>query len=164
MLNYNDLHEDTRQKLGVDYLAIKTRDWHLMKAYKEAVEEMGWKYNTQFTAFTQEKFESEGTSSTSRCLYFSFDFGEMEGIPAFAISNTELDHFELPKDWNRAVVAAKQMILENKPYLRRVELNEDYTAVVDIKKRVVRVGCQEFAFDKVQEIAKIITDSINKNK
>ena len=159
MSNYNDLHEDTRQKLGMDYLAIKTNSWHLMKAFKEAVEEMGWKYNTQFTAFTQEKFDSEGTSSTSRCLYFSFDFDEMEGVPAFALSNTELDHFELPKDWNRAVVAAKQMLLENKPYLRRVELNEEYTAVVDIKKRIVRVGCQEFSFGKVLEIANII----NKN-
>lgn len=164
MTYYSDTLEDTRQKLGMDYLAIKSNSWHLIKAFKEAAEEMGWRYNTDFTSFTQEKFESEGTSSTSRCLYFSFDFGEMEGIPAFALSNTDLDHFELPKDWNRAVVAAKQMILENKPYLHRVELNEDYTAVVDIKKRVVRVGCQEFSFDKVQEIAKIITDSINKNK
>ncbi len=164
MINYNDLHEDTRQKLGMDYLAIKTNSWHLVKAFKEAVEEMGWRYNTQFTAFTQEKFESEGTSSTSRCLYFSFDFDEMEGVPAFAISNTELDHFELPKDWNRAVVAAKQMILENKPYLCRVELNEDYTAVVDIKKRVVRVGCQEFPMDKVLQIADIFKKQTFNNK
>lgn len=159
MINYNDLHEDTRQKIGIDYLAVKTRSWHLAKAFKEAVEEMGWKYNTSFTPFTQDKFESEGTSSTSRCLYFSFDFDDMEGMPAFAISNTELDHFELPKDWNRAVIAAKQMLLENKTHLHRVELNEDYTAVVDTKQRVVRVGCQEFSFGKVLEIANII----NKN-
>jgi hypothetical protein len=96
-------------------------------------------------------------------MYFSFDFDAMEGQPAFALSCTSLPHFELPREWNEALTAARKMLDANR-HLYSVELNEDYTAVVDTKKRIVRVGCQEFPFSKIQEVAKIIRDSINKNK
>ena len=75
--------EDTRQQLGKDYIAIKTNDWHLMKAFKEAVEEMGWQYNSGFTKFSQERF-SEWMDNHG-CMYFSYDFEDMEGKPAFAL-------------------------------------------------------------------------------
>lgn len=153
MSHYNDLNEDTRQKLGVDYLAIKTNSWHLIKAFKEAVEEMGWKYNTRFTAFTQEKFDN--MNDEDRCLYFSFDFDDMEGIPAFSLSHSVLLAYSIPIQWNEALTAARKM-REANLHLYSVELNEDYTAVVDTKKKTVRVGCQDFSFNKVLEIANII--------
>lgn len=152
-------YEDHRLELGRDYLSIKTDDWHLMKAFKEACEDMGWKYCTNFTQFTQETFETMKKNNRDHCMYFSYEFDNMEGQPAFALSNSGLTSYLLPHDWKSALKAAKSM-LEHHSHLYRVELNEDYTAVVDTKRRLVRVGCQEFEFDKVLEIANLI----NKNK
>ena len=144
--------EDTRRHLGKDYLSIKTEDWHLMKAFKEAVEEMGWQYNHSFTKFSQERFDE--WMDDNGCMYFSYDFSNMEGRPAFALSSSQLPSYKLPEDWSMAIRAAKNM-LEHHRYMFSVELNEDYTAVVDIKQKLVRVGCQEFPMDKVLQIADI---------
>jgi len=144
--------EDTRQHLGKDYLSIKTEDWHLMKAFKEAVEEMGWQYNSSFTKFDIERFSS--TLSGNGCMYFSYDFEDMEGQPAFALSSSQLPAYQLPQDWRPALRAAKAMLDQHR-YMFAVELNEDYTAVVDIKRKTVRVGCQEFPMDKVLQIVDI---------
>lgn len=157
MSRYNDLNEDTTQKMGSDYLAVKTGSWHLIKAFKEACEEMGWKYNHRFTAFTQEKYDKMNEGK-HRCLYFSFDFDDMEGQPAFALSCTTLPSYTLPVQWNEALASAKKMLDANR-HLYSVELNEDYTAVVDTKKRTVRVGCQEFPFDKIEQLVNIVNKS-----
>jgi spore coat polysaccharide biosynthesis protein SpsF (cytidylyltransferase family) len=144
--------EDTKQHLGKDYLSIKTEDWHLMKAFKEACEEMGWQYNSGFTKFSQERFVE--WIDNNGCMYFSYDFEDMEGKPAFALSSSQLPAYLLPQDWKQALRAAKAMLDQHR-YMFSVELNEDYTAVVDIKKRTVRVGCQEFSMDKVLQIVDI---------
>ena len=153
--------EDTRRHLGKDYLSIKTEDWHLMKAFKEAVEEMGWQYNHSFTKFSQERFD-EWTDDNG-CMYFSYDFSNMEGRPAFALSSSQLPSYQLPEDWSMAIRAAKNM-LDHHRYTYSVELNEDYTAVVDTKKETVRVGCQEFPFRKIFEITNLIQLQKIKNK
>ena len=153
--------EDTRRHLGKDYLSIKTEDWHLMKAFKEAVEEMGWQYNHSFTKFSQERFDE--LMDDNGCIFFSYDFGDMEGRPAFALSSSQLPSYKLPEDWSMAIRAAKNM-LEHHRYMFSVELNEDYTAVVDIKQKTVRVGCQEFSIDKVLQIADIFKKQIVNNK
>ena len=153
--------EDTRRHLGKDYLSIKTEDWHLMKAFKEAVEEMGWQYNHSFTKFSQERFDE--WMDDNGCMYFSYDFSNMEGRPAFALSSSQLPSYKLPEDWSMAIRAAKNM-LEHHRYMFSVELNEDYTAVVDIKQKLVRVGCQEFPMDKVLQIADIFKKQIVNNK
>ena len=62
-----------------------------------------------------------------------------------------------------AIRAAKNM-LEHHRYMFSVELNEDYTAVVDIKQKTVRVGCQEFPMDKVLQIVDIFKKQIINNK
>lgn len=41
-----------------------------------------------------------------------------------------------------------------------IELTNDYTAVLDRKNHIVKVGCQEIPFSKVEELYKLI----NKNK
>jgi hypothetical protein len=38
----------------------------------------------------------------------------------------------------------------------QVKLNEEYTATIDRKNRLVRVGCQEISFERVDELFKII--------
>ena len=144
--------EDITQHLGKDYIAIKTNDWHLMKAFKEACEEMGWQYNSGFTKFSQERFAE--WLANNGCMYFSYDFEDMEGRPAFALSSSQLPAYQLPQDWRPALRAAKSMLDQHR-YMFSVELNEDYTAVVDVKRKTVRVGCQEFSMDKVMQIVDI---------
>ena len=153
--------EDTKQKLGKDYLSIKTDSWPLMKAFKEECEALGWQYNHSFTKFSQERFDE--WKDDNGCMYFSYDFEDMEGKPAFALSSSQLSSYHLPQDWSQALCAVKVMLNQHR-YMFSVELNEDYTAVVDIKQKTVRVGCQEFPMDKVLQIADIFKKQIVNNK
>ena len=153
--------EDTRQHLGKDYIAIKTDSWPLMKAFKEECETLGWLYNSCFTMFSQERFVE--WLDNNGCMYFSYDFEDMEGKPAFALSSSQLPSYHLPQDWSQALCAVKSM-LDHHRYTYSVELNEDYTAVVDTKKETVRVGCQEFPFRKIFEITNLIQLQKIKNK
>ena len=153
--------EDTRQHLGKDYIAIKTDSWPLMKAFKEECETLGWLYNSCFTMFSQERFVE--WLDNNGCMYFSYDFEDMEGKPAFALSSSQLPSYKLPEDWSMAIRAAKNMLDQHR-YVFSVELNEDYTAVVDTKKETVRVGCQEFPFRKIFEITNLIQLQKIKNK
>ena len=155
------MKEDTRRHLGKDYIAIKTDSWPLMKAFKEECETLGWQYNSGFTKFSQERFAE--WMDDNGCMFFSYDFSNMEGRPAFALSSSQLPSYKLPEDWSMAIRAAKNM-LEHHRYMFSVELNEDYTAVVDIKQKLVRVGCQEFPMDKVLQIADIFKKQIVNNK
>ena len=153
--------EDTRRHLGKDYIAIKTDSWPLMKAFKEECETLGWQYNSGFTKFSQERFDE--LMDDNGCMFFSYDFSNMEGLPAFALSSSQLPSYKLPEDWSMAIRAAKNMLDQHR-YMFSVELNEDYTAVVDIKQRTVRVGCQEFPMDKVLQIADIFKKQTFNNK
>ena len=153
--------EDTRQHLGKDYIAIKTDSWPLMKAFKEECETLGWQYNHSFTKFSQERFDE--WKDDNGCMYFSYDFEDMEGKPAFALSSSQLSSYHLPQDWSQALCAVKVMLDQHR-YMFSVELNKDYTAVVDIKQKTVRVGCQEFPMDKVLQIADIFKKQIVNNK
>ena len=153
--------DDTRQHLGKDYIAIKTDSWPLMKAFKEECETLGWLYNSCFTMFSQERFVE--WLDNNGCMYFSYDFEDMEGKPAFALSSSQLPSYKLPEDWSMAIRAAKNMLDQHR-YVFSVELNEDYTAVVDTKKETVRVGCQEFPFRKIFEITNLIQLQKIKNK
>ena len=153
--------EDTRQHLGKDYIAIKTDSWPLMKAFKEECETLGWLYNSCFTMFSQERFVE--WLDNNGCMYFSYDFEDMEGKPAFALSSSQLPGYQLPQDWRPALRAVKSMLDQHR-YMFSVELNKDYTAVVDIKQRTVRVGCQEFPMDKVLQIADIFKKQTFNNK
>ena len=153
--------EDTRQHLGKDYIAIKTDSWPLMKAFKEECEALGWQYNHSFTKFSADEYARRMDDNC--CMYFSYDFEDMEGRPAFALSSSQLLSYKLPENWSMAILAAKNM-LDHHRYTYSVELNEDYTAVVDTKKETVRVGCQEFPFRKIFEITNLIQLQKIKNK
>ena len=153
--------EDTRQHLGKDYISIKTDSWPLMKAFKEECETLGWQYNHSFTKFSADEYARR--MDDNGCMYFSYDFEDMEGKPAFALSSSQLPAYQLPEDWSMAIRAAKNMLDQHR-YVYSVELNENYTAVVDIKQRTVRVGCQEFPMDKVMQIVDIFKKQIVNNK
>lgn len=121
--------------------------WHfsLYEAFKKEVENIGWTYNSDFTEFRQ--------NSGHDCLYFSFEFGAMQGQPAFALSNTGDQKFQLESEFQEALNYAKQLINR----IRSIKLNENHTAIISVKDKTVTVGCQEFSFDKVLELANLIT-------
>jgi hypothetical protein len=146
---WNDLYEDTSHIIGKQYLSVRTDSFTLYKAFKEECEKLGWIYNERFTEFTEER------SQRNDCMYFSFEFDDMEGQPAFALSNTRLKTFQLPQQWYQALDAAKNLMQANR-HLYTVELNDEWKAIVDTKKKLVRVGCEQFKFDKVLELANVI--------
>ena len=111
--------EDTRRHLGKDYIAIKTDSWPLMKAFKEECETLGWQYNSGFTKFSQERFDE--LMDDNGCMFFSYDFSNMEGLPAFALSSSQLPSYKLPEDWSMAIRAAKNM-LEHQSVLQNLNL------------------------------------------
>jgi hypothetical protein len=70
---------------------VTAKHFSLYKAFKEEAEKLGWTYNYDFTPFTEAKFESLLEDESDRqCLYFSYEFGNCEGKPAFAFSNSNL--------------------------------------------------------------------------
>jgi hypothetical protein len=157
MKNYIDTQAyaqepDQLSTMGIDYMAVKSDSFALYKAFKEECEKLGWKYNEKFSEFTHER----ALVRDLNCMYFSYDFDYMQGEPAFSLSYTSLKSFQLPQQWYQALKCAKDMLEVGR---NTVQLNEDYTARVDAKRKVVTVGCQEFSFDKVLELAKIINKS-----
>lgn len=126
------------------FMAVTANHFSLYEAFKKEVEKIGWTYNLDFTDFKQ--------NSGHDCLYFSFEFGGMKGEPAFALSNTGESKFQLECQFEEALNCAKRLIKR----IRAFELNENYTAIISMKDETVTVGCQEFSFDKVLELAKLI--------
>jgi hypothetical protein len=124
---------------------IKCKDFHVMKAFKEACEEMGWKYLEDFTWFSLENCRAYGE------MYFTtYGFGKNSN--AFSISNLSASVsavFTLPLQWEEALEHAKQL-LEDKKVM--VQLNKDYTAEVDLKSKTAKVGCQTFTYEKIREL------------
>ena len=147
--------ENKKLSLGQDYMAVKCdkHSFSLYKAFKEECEKMGWQYNNSFTPFSEERFDL----GQSNCMYFSYHFDHAEGKPSFSFSNTDLNSYSLPEQWYAAKRAVKQMI-DERSHLHEIELNSEYTAIVDTKKRVVKVGCQEIPFSRVIEISKLIIE------
>lgn len=127
-------------------MAVTANHFSLYEAFKKEVENIGWTYNSDFVQFKE--------NVTGRnCMYFSFDFGAMKGQPAFALSNTGEENFQLETQFQEALDCAKDLINS-----RSVKLNESYLAKINLEDKTVTVGCQHFSFDKVREL----TDLINK--
>ena len=50
-------------------------------------------------------------------------------------------------------------ILNYKNPISTLQLNSEYTAEINKDTKTVKVGCQTFTFDKVNELAKIINEN-----
>jgi hypothetical protein len=85
---------------------IECKDFHVMKAFKEACEEMGWKYLEDFTKFSREKCH------TYSQMYFTTEwFGGISN--AFSLTANLVDvptAFTLPLQWEEALERAKQVL------------------------------------------------------
>jgi hypothetical protein len=125
---------------------IKCKDFHVMKAFKEACEEMGWEYIEDFTEFSREKCRTYGEMYFTTC-----GFGKISN--AFSITNLSASVsavFTLPLQWEEALEHAKQLLEEDKKVM--VQLNKNYTAEVDLKSKTAKVGCQTFTYEKIKEL------------
>jgi len=41
-------------------------------------------------------------------------------------------------------------------HIRKIQLNDNYNAIIDEKSKTIEVGCQTFTFDKVKELYNLI--------
>lgn len=127
-------------------VVIKSDSFPLLEAFKKEAEQLGWIYNSGFTSFSRTQYDQ--LMSDRGCLYFSFDYSAYWKQPAFALSRSSEHSFKLPGQWSEALLAIKQSI--NKDVV--VKLSDEYSAIIDNKKKVVIVGCQTIPFSKVEEI------------
>jgi hypothetical protein len=122
---------------------IKCNDYHVMKAFKEACEEIGWQYVEGFTEFSRENCYTRGQ------MYFTTN-GFVGKTNAFSLTNlvNVPTVFTLPLQWEEALEHANQSL--NRKV--KVQLNKDYTAEVDLKNQIAKVGCQTFTYEKIREL------------
>lgn len=62
--------------------------------------------------------------------------------------------FYLPNQWNDALKYAKEYYEERQIPIIKLSLNERYTAEIDKKNAIVKVGCQTFSFDVIDQLHK----------
>ena len=130
-------------------MAVRSNHFSLYQAFKKEVEKLGWTYNSDFVEFDESYI-------THNCLFFSYEFGgEMKGRPAFSLSNTSLDTYQLESQFEEALEQAKRIITNS---CITIELNEVYEAQIDVKNKVVSVGYEVFSFDRIRELV----DMMNK--
>jgi len=121
-----------------------------MKAFKEECESMGWNYQKNFTEFNKSKH------GNFPAMYFTDDWHkEPFGFALTKLGNV-VEVFHLPQDWDKAVEHARTAI-DN---IAKLQLNDAYEAEINFGNETVKVGCQTFSFDKINELTKLI----NKNK
>jgi len=130
-----------------------TNSWHLYNAFAEELKAMGYKHASHFTEFTPSELKR------SNCIYISNNWDSIPYPPSFAFSSTLGNAILLESEWEKAIETAKKFIDSIKS-ISTFQLTKDYSAEIDYNKEVIKVGCQEISFDKVNELAK----QINKYK
>ena len=141
-------------------MAVTANHFSLYEAFKKEAEKLGWTYHSDFVPFSKTRI------GLCNCMYFSFDFGNMEGRPAFSLSSTSGKTFQLESEFGQALEMAKQIIVEmakqiiDSYSIKTFKLNDLYTADIDPKQKTVTVyekqfGIQygeRFSFDKIREL------------
>lgn len=126
---------------------VKCSNFNLMKAFKEECESMGWYYQRDFREFT------EYIHGQHHAMYFTDDWNKKPF--GFALTNLGRDVvtvFNLPLDWDAAVKHARTAI----DSITKLQLNDAYQAEINFGNETVKVGCQSFSFDKINELAELI--------
>lgn len=141
--------------------AIVSNSTALLKAFTQEANAMGWRRNAKFNNNKPltELFHDVVFGNNFSCLFFgegwSMTNGVFEGC-GWAASNYsgDIKVFNLNTQWDEAVKYAKEY-LEHKQ-IKTLELTKDYTAKIDMKNKVVVVGCQTIPFSKVDELHHMI--------
>lgn len=58
--------------------------------------------------------------------------------------------------WGASFGLEQRSVLWTRPTTKTVKLNEKYTAVIDVEKGTVEVGCQTFAKERIVELYKAL--------
>lgn len=125
---------------------IKCSNFNLMKAFKEECEAMGWNYQKDFNEF------NKSTHSIYPAMYFTDDWHEKPFGFALTRLGSVVKVFNLPIDWDAAVEHARTAIDSR----TKLQLNDAYEAEINFGNETVKVGCQTFSFDKINELTKLI--------
>jgi hypothetical protein len=125
-----------------------TKSWHLYKAFAEELKILGYEVATHFNDFNYEMFK------TRDCIYISNKWNSRPYPPSFTFSCTNGEVIVLETDWEKAIQAAKDFILNTGTF----KLTKDYTAEIDYSGEVIRVGCQTIPFKTVNELYKKINN------
>ena len=85
-------------------------------------------------------------------------FGHIIRVDKWIISNIERG--DVSQDFAKLDIIKSIEEITEKEYLDQmnkvVALNKDYSAVINKETRIVKVGCQEFPFSKIEELYKAI--------
>jgi hypothetical protein len=125
-----------------------TKSWHLYNAFGEELKSMGYEIATHFNDFTSQMMESRN------CIWISDNWQGRSHPPSFTFSCTNGEVIVLETDWEKAIQAAKDFILNTGTF----KLTKDYTAEIDYSGEVIRVGCQTIPFKTVNELYKKINN------
>jgi hypothetical protein len=83
--------------------------------------------------------------------------------PAFPVLGWEDD---MLTQWrhnnNRVTYRLEDFIrqFQSKPHIHTLQLNKDHKAVVDLKEKIVKVGCQTFNFETINKLSELIKKKI----
>jgi hypothetical protein len=137
--------------------AVTANHFSLYEAFKKEAESLGWIYHSDFVPFSSIRL------GLCNCLYFSFEFGNMEGQPAFSLSSTSEKTFQLESEFAEALEMAKQIIESYS--IKTIKLNDLFLADINSKDKTVTVYEQQFGkqYGERFEFAIIrgLTDLIN---
>lgn len=84
--------------------SIKSKYFSLYQAFREEAEKVGWSHNTGFNPFTEEQ------SKWSNCLFFSSCWKGPGSQPMFSFSNSDINAYTLPEQWDAAIDHMKNII------------------------------------------------------
>lgn len=89
--------------------AIKSKYFSLYQAFREEAEKIGWVYNEEFNMFRESIMEC------SDCLFFSTNWKFCGWNPMFSFSNSDLNVFQLPEQWDEAVGHMRDVFNAGRP-------------------------------------------------
>ena len=121
----------------------KTQSFALIKAFVSECEQLGIKYNNNFTKFDAENYKSH------KALYFSTSWTNEYVGPSCSLTNSyDSKFFILETEWEQAFEYAKEWYEKNSE-ITTAELNANFIAKIDVNRQIVVVGCQEFKFSNI---------------
>lgn len=142
-------------------LIIRSSIPSLLELFIKECENIGWKYNDNFTDRSEVK-NYIITKDKGCCLYFSSQFECFKNIPAFALSYSGGDGgekiYNLDTQFIEALEAAKLVYINIKLSIPNIivhNISKDYNAIIT-SDAIISVGCQTITFEKFDELAKAV--------
>ena len=133
------------------YVFSETTSFALINAFIIEVGKLGVFYNHNFSKLTEENYRMR-----NRHLFFSNTWiGQCIGNScSLSVGSDDTKCFCLETNWKDAIEHVKEWVIINKMDI--FDLNDKYKAEIDYNTKTVKVGCQTFSFQKIQELTKLL--------